>query len=471
MRKTLFDLLNEYRDSEMIPFHMPGHKRNPLYTSLADITEIYNFDDLHYPQAVLSKVMESGKKLWQSDNCFLSVNGSTCGILAGIRSAVHFGDKIVVARNCHKSVYHAIELCGLKPYYMVPPLDEDFGLSCSVTPQMVETALKEAENAALVVVTSPTYEGVVSDIGGIVAVAHKYHVPVLVDQAHGAHFSFSSRFPQCAVKEGADIVVQSLHKTMLSLTQTALCHVGGTMVSPRRILRELNVFETSSPSYILMASIDQCFAVLEESSVSLFSQWESMLDSFSQEMKGLTSLKVLCKGRDTIEKHPDFFDFDPSKIIISTRNAKESAVFLEQELREKYHIETEMTSLNYVVAMTGLGDTSENLSSLGKALLAIDKTLSYQKGEETKGLSLPLPEYRYSALESLAMPVNFVPLTESQGCVSAVYLWAYPPGIPLVVPGEVIEKELIAALSQMAKAGIHLQMSAENTVDTIGVLK
>ncbi len=426
--QSLKQLLEQYRQQNILPMHMPGHKRNPELAPYLnhlseqwDITEIQGFDNLHGAQGILKEAMERATKHWESDRSRFLVNGSTCGILAGIRALTKRGDQILVARNCHKSVFHAIELCGLQPVFLLPPLMKT-GLFGSLQPEQVEEKLKEYSDIKLVVVTSPTYEGVISDIFSICNIAHQRNIPVLVDEAHGAHLGFHPYFSGGAVKAGADVVVQSLHKTLPSLTQTAILHTNGSQVNAKRLDHELSVFETSSPSYLLLASIDGCMGQLRE---EYFTPWEQALKLFYQ---ATASLKNLC----ILQKTKEQFLRDPSKIVILSKNG----IRLGEELRKR-KIEPELIAPSFVLAMTGMGDTPKTLQALADALLEIDRlNLDEMK---TDPLVPRLPQLVMLPEQALEQEFEFIPPNKAKGRISAEYIWAYPPGIPLLIPGEQIE--------------------------------
>ena len=234
--------LEEYYNKNYLPMHMPGHKRNVELLGeklpyIIDITEIEGFDDLHNPEGIIKNIEEKAKKLYKSEKSFILVNGSTCGILSGIRACVNTGDKVLVARNCHKSVYNALEINGLNPIYIVPEIERD-GIDRNISISDVKKKLEENKDIKLIIITSPTYEGIISDIKQIVDIAHKYNVPVLVDEAHGAHLNFIDELKSKeALNVGADIVVQSLHKTLPALTGTALLHIQGNLVKEENVKR------------------------------------------------------------------------------------------------------------------------------------------------------------------------------------------------------------------------------------------
>lgn len=434
---SIKQLLELYAKQQMIPMHMPGHKRNPQIapylnnlSEQLDITEIDGFDNLHAPCGILSEAMEQATKVWQSDRSFFLVNGSTCGILAGIRALTRRGDKVLAARNCHKSVFHAIELCGLNPVFAMPPLLHETSIFGSILPEQIEKTLNQEPDVRLVIVTSPTYEGVISNLKQICEIAHKKGIPILVDEAHGAHLDLHPAFPGGAVKAGADITVQSLHKTLPSLTQTAILHVKGNRVDSKRLEHQLSVFETSSPSYLLMASIDGCIQKLSQNNFQL---WADCLASFTAETAALQHLKI-------IGQTPEMFLHDPGKIIISTQQTNMTGMELTKEL-QKRHIQPEMTAPSYVLAMTGLGDTSKSIRALSSALLEIDRKCTASPAFH-RSLLPSCPNILFPPEQALEQEFEFIPLHQAEGRIAAEYVWAYPPGIPLLLPGEQIHLPL-----------------------------
>lgn len=457
--------IGSYTSGRSLPMHMPGHKRNAdmlpgrLPYGL-DITEISGFDDLHRANGLLLRCQERAAVLWGSRRCFFLINGSTCGILAAVRAATKPGDTVLAARNCHRSVYHALELCGLRPVYLFPETDPEAGIVGSLAPEQVRNALAEHPETALVVLTSPTYEGVVSDIAGISEAAHAFGVPVLVDEAHGAHLDFSPDFPGGAVKNGADMVIMSLHKTLPALTQTALAHVSGGLVDEKRLGRELSVFETSSPSYVLMSSIDFCVGLLESRGPVLFAEYAEALDGFYRRAGSLKHLKALCPETGA---YPAFFCFDRGKLVILTRGAGIGGPELAVILRERFDIEVEMACPGYIVAMTSICDTKETLGRFADALVEIDAA-AIKSGRPPASVRAPeiRPEIRLPACEAVFLDGEDMAFFAAEGRTALEYLWAYPPGIPLVVPGEAVTSGVLRTLGCLAGAGVTVVSSSGN---------
>lgn len=459
MDETLFMALQRYGREDAIPMHMPGHKRNealaPYLKALGaglDITEIDGFDDLHGAEGILRRGMERAAQLWGAKRSFYLVNGSTCGILAAIHAVLGQGGSAIVARNCHKSVYHGLELCGITPHFLLPPVESRFGICGSIAPAEVERALQTHPDVRLVIVTSPTYEGVVSDIRAIADVAHRHHAVLLVDEAHGAHLGMGN-FPAGAVACGADVVIQSAHKTLPSLTQTALLHLQGELVDPERVAHSLEIFETSSPSYLLMASLDSCVALLLEQGQHLLQEWNASLQAFGQEVRSLQHLRILGY---TAAPDSSVYALDPSKIVISTAGTSVTGPELMGSLRKEANIELEMAASDYVIAMTGMGDTADTFHALARALCKADRMIQTSPSAAVRP-ALQLPRRLCSAQEAVFGAREKCPLDKAAGRVSAGYVWAYPPGIPLLVPGEEIDAALLSVFKGLQESGVSLR--------------
>ncbi len=439
MAAPLLEALQAYARQDCLPMHMPGHKRKllaPYLEALSaglDITEIDGFDNLHDPQGILAQAQCRAAALWGSDESYFLVGGSSAGILAGIYAATNRGEEILLSRNAHKSVFHAIELGGLIPRFLMPR--STAGVFASVTPKQVADAIAAYPKVKLVLITSPTYEGVISDVASIARICHEKGIPLMVDEAHGAHLGLGGGFPDGAVAGGADLVVQSLHKTLPSLTQTAILHRTGTAVPPVRLRHALSVFQSSSPSYLLMASIDGCVSLLQERP-ELLARWRDALAQFDEETAGLCQIAIPFRTGlpSTV------FAYDPGKLVLSGC----SGYALADELRHQFHIELEMAAPGYALAMTGMGDTGESCRRLAEVLKALDGQLP-PACPKVSGLTL-LPELVMSPGEARGLPMGFCPVESAAGQIAGEYVWAYPPGIPLVIPGERITPDLAAAL-------------------------
>lgn len=493
MSETLYKRLKKYSDSDYYGFHMPGHKRNKELIKADipyayDITEITGFDDLHHSKEILKEEQERAAKIFHAEETAFLVNGSTVGILSAILGSTEKGDRILVARNCHKSVYHAIYMNELHVDYIYPNYDPEVELNGEIDPEKIRKKLEEnyksdCENKIkAVMLVSPTYDGVLSDIETIAKIVHEYGIPLIVDEAHGAHFGFHPYFPRNANEKGADIVIQSIHKTLPSLTQTALIHMNGQIVDRESVRMYLHMLQSSSPSYILMASIDECIDMLENYRDAYFQSYVENLDNVRKNLRHLKHLKLVETGK---------VEYDKSKLVISVKDTKMTGKELHRILLKNYHLEMELSAGSYVLAMTSIGDKKDGMDRLVKALYEIDeeldkKELFNKKGEKEpnnvdniskrtdscekniKLHSYQLPELEqvYPSAEAIKKAKNKenVVSLEYKNCVgyiSTEYAYLYPPGIPIIVPGEQISNEAIKILIQYECAGFDIEGAKE----------
>lgn len=523
MSQKLYEMLKDYAASDFYPWHMPGHKRrlvefeNPFSM---DITEIDGFDDLHHPEGILKEAMENAARIYGSEKSYFLVNGSSCGILAAVSAAVKPGGKLLLARNCHKSAYHGALLQQAKVTYLYPRLEAE-GFYGAVQAADVEEALKADPEIEAVMIVSPGYEGVVSDIKAISQAAHAHGCALLVDEAHGAHFPFWNKaihhnkayssgihsnkvlsnevlsnvihsnealsnvilnnevlskeadiklqktlqFPSSALENGADIVIQSLHKTLPSLTQTAILHVGRNVNqgmgqgSSSRINVELlelylRIYQSSSPSYIFMASIDHCIRLMAgEQGQQLMEIYAENLYRTRRELR--ENLKVLRlynptenDGKVNVQNQAECF-YDPSKFVVLGNGSMDGSK-LADTLRSQYHLEPEMNTDHYVILMSSPADTKEGFERMTKALLEIDRKLAadmerlYEDdANDSVWVNLPTkaPKTVMKIHQATTASGQWVSLEQALNQTCHDFIYIYPPGIPLLVPGEQIEEK------------------------------
>lgn len=456
MADSLWNKLKKLEISDQYPFHMPGHKRqieewmNPY---MLDITEIDDFDNLHHPEGILKEIQEEGARIYGASHAAILVNGSTVGLLSSIYAATHEGDQILVARNCHKSVYHAIQLRHLNPFYLYPQKLRA-GIGSSITVDQVTKALECEPEIKAVVITSPTYDGVVSDITSISKVVHQAGAVLIVDEAHGAHFGLSPIFPENAIRQGADLVIMSLHKTLPAFTQTAMLLVGDQKELYQRTMDYLNIFETSSPSYLLMAGAQRSWEIAIDEPDRFYSL-QQYINEFQKQVKNLQRLKVM-----TEEDFSDAYAYDESKILITTDQCSHyTGEDLHRELREQYHLELEMAAGQYVLALCSLCDKQEGFQRLAQALIQIDQRLcTVPKTEVTECQENQLEnEMVYPVWQIDGMKTKMIPLQNCENQVSAEYVYLYPPGIPMIVPGERIPLGFPAEIEHDLERGMHVE--------------
>ena len=486
MKRNLFEELKTYGESDFYPFHMPGHKRNPDSGFLPemykiDITEIDGFDNLHHAEGIIKNAQEKAASLYHSKETFYLINGSTVGILTSIAALSDRGKKLIMARNCHKAVYHGAFLNQLETEYIYPKMIEEFGISDGITAQQVEDKIQEIilregisdEQAgkliAGIVVTSPTYDGILSDVNSIVKIAHNYGIPVIVDQAHGAHFGFHSAFPENAVSDGADLVIHSTHKTLPAPTQTALLHYNSLLVSLETVKKYLRIYQSSSPSYVLMAGIDSCMDFVKREGQERLEQLLISRKELSERSKELKKIKIypsmLERGINGHDISKIFFQGteEPGRLLISVRGSGFTGQQLYDVLRETYHLQMEMCASDYVIAILSMMDRKEGFDRLWKALSETDKLLTNTE-KNTKEEKTQFPEYCHfqpdavlKISDAYMAEEESVPLREAKGRIVSEFVNLYPPGIPLLVPGEKIDDKMIPMIEAYLHNGYVLQ--------------
>lgn len=461
----LLDRLTRYCATDALPMHMPGHKRNPALLPLPaptaiDITEIDGFDNLHGAEDILLCCQQRAAQVFGAEETHFLINGTTSGILSAITACVPRGGMLLMGRNAHKAALNAITIGGIVPRYVYPTFLPDSGISGAISPEDIAAALDAEPAIRCVFITSPTYEGVISDIAAIARVCHERGAILIVDEAHGAHLGFGG-FPQNAIRLGADISIQSVHKTLGSLTQTALLHVSGTLVDRDRLRKMLTVYQTSSPSYILMASIDECVCRMATEGDVLAAAWLRRAAGFRKAAAAIRHLKLLPAESCLC---------DPSKLVISTQGTDINGPQLQQLLRDEHHIELEMAAGHYAIAMTGIGDTDETLRRFTDALLTIDGELHHKPPVPPVDPMLPRPEMRMIPADAEWLPTEDVPVSQAAGRICAEAVFAYPPGIPLIVPGEAINGEHFLRLLEQRRSGVALHSTTDRLPDTIRVL-
>lgn len=461
---------------------MTGYPMEAYYG--IDITEIDGFDNLHEAKGILKETAQRAARLFGAKT-YMLVNGSTGGILSAV-SAVSSGDgKILAARNCHRSFYHAIYLNRCRAEYIYPYFMEKYGLCGSIPVPEVRRKLETDSEIRAVFLTSPTYDGIVSDIGAIVNLAHARGIPVIVDEAHGAHFILDSRFPESAVSLGADVVIHSIHKTLPAMTQTALLHVQGDLIDREKLERFLKIYQTSSPSYILMAGIEQCISVLEKDGKALCNGFFERNAVFEERTKCLRNLLIFPEGEKNGKEK--IFGMDAGKKIISGQKLGLTGPALYKLLLEKYRLQMEMAEADYVTAIMTIMDKEEGFGRLEEALSDIDRETTkgrpaeyFAQKEQRKGTNSvrdgqkegkqavgPAWELRpgeaaceiYRALEGER---EICPLEKCAGEISAEFIGIYPPGIPLIVPGEYFTDPIIEQLLRYREQGFTIEGMQEH---------
>lgn len=489
-QELLAKRLEAYGKGDVYPFHMPGHKRlqeaawaegmdfpNPFRM---DITEIEGFDNLHHPEGILKESMDWAAGIYGADRTWYLVNGSTSGILAAVAACVGYGKKILMARNCHKAAYHSLYLNGLESVYVYPPQIPGLGIQGGILPQDVEKQLEVHSDIQAVLMVSPTYDGIVSDIHTIAQIAHRKKIPLIVDEAHGAHFHFDPDFPDSALDLGADLVIQSVHKTLPSLTQTAVLHMkenrqeGGPFVDEKRLEFFLQIYQTSSPSYVLMASIENSIfqmnrfqTLRRETGGGPLSEYSLRLKEIRGKLKNMKHLKLL---DGNLRGSWGIWDVDPGKILVSGREAGLSGRILQDRLRDEYHLEMEMCGADYVTAITSVMDSQQGFDRLCEGLLEMDRKAERSvQGEMLP--SLPALPQKMTVRQALDQPCDRIRLEELQGKTVGEFIYVYPPGIPIAAPGEQMTPQALELIQRYIRLGLPVQGPGDDRLEMIKTVK
>jgi len=443
MKRYIAEGLEQYLSRDMKPWHMPGHKRKGIGSTLDDIykfdmTEVPGVDDLHNPEEMILKSEQQLAKIYDTFASYYMVNGSTGGILSAIgavakKKSYDKAGQIIISRNCHKSVYNACEIFGLKPIYLEPEyinLDNGFASSIygAITSEQLKNMIEDNPDVVAAVVTSPTYEGVVSDIAGIKNVLQSYNVPLIVDEAHGAHLPFIFELPESAVSADADIVVQSLHKTLPALTQTAIMHVNNEELN-KSVKKYLSIFMSSSPSYPMLCSMEE--AVVSSYERKIDGNYKSYIENLRDFRESVSGLENICLlGQSQIKSA-----YDETRIVFYSSYSGELFAKL---LREIGNIEVEMSGTNYVVLISTYMDEPEDFEYLAKIIRLIDKEFGSGKFQEECS-----KEAAFSKEE----------LYELEGTMAEDNIYVYPPGSYIVAAGEEITKKAIDKIIELKASG------------------
>ncbi|KAH7440677.1 hypothetical protein KP509_03G005400 [Ceratopteris richardii] len=484
-------------------FHFPGHRRgNAAPPSLArllglapfthDLPELPELDNLFAPEGVISQAQSCAASVFGADSTFFLVNGSTCGIQAAIMATCPPGHTLILARNCHFSAFSGLVLSGAKPLYVMPGYDLEWDIAHGIDPEDVEKAFvdvrRQDEHAKIgaLLITSPTYHGVSSDVKRIADICHKYGVPLIVDEAHGAHFQFHDEFPKSALQQDADIVIQSTHKVLSSLTQSAMLHVRGNMIDSALLRKCLQTLQSSSPNYLLLASLD---ASREHASTSARAALSTALQLAEEARKLLVQIKgvEVLSIKDIQDKGSNCAkSVDPLRITVSLREIGLSGFEVDDILRLKYQVIAELPSLQSITFAVSLGTTHDDINSLVAAFRAIAKgELLGFPNTRRKKQDNPSPSF-VPGMDALSISMQSRILTPREayfaaserihaeaacGRVCSELVCPYPPGIPLLVPGERICREAVDVLKAIYGHGGYVTGASDNSMETFLVCK
>ena len=464
--KTPFlSALIDYVKSKPVQFDVPGHKLGNFQSDLSrligsdfysyDINAPIGMDNLFHPTGVINEAQDLAAKAFHADHCIFSVNGSTGGILAAIMGCLKTKEKIILPRNVHKSVINALIVSGAIPVFVNPVIDEDLKIACGVTTEDYIKAMDDNPTARAVFVINPTYFGVVSDLKEIVREAHKRNMIVIADEAHGSNFYFSEKLPCSAMECNCDIAVLSMHKNSGSLTQTSMILLKGTRVNFYDIQKSFAMFTSTSPNHILIASLESARKEMYFNGKELLDDRIKMAEYARDELNRIPG--IYAYGKEFILKHNSsgVKDIDLTKIVIDVRGLNTYGYDVFQEIKQKFNIQLELGEIFVVLAIIGPGTTWEQVRCLVDAFQQLSKSHLEKKIEERKirSYNYTYPCMLVSPREAYDAPSLIVSITEAIGEISAETIMAYPPGIPLVIPGEIITQDTVNLIEFYAGEG------------------
>ena len=478
LEAPLLEALLVYRSRCNTGFHMPGHGQGrglpPEFGCLGgtglfsmDVTELPGLDDLHRPTGVIARAMSLASRAWGADHSFFLVNGTTCGLQALILSTCTEADTLILPRNVHRSVMGGLILTGSRPSYVAPRVVDSFGLTAGAEPEEIITAMLRGPLPRAILASHPNYYGITTDLRPLAKEVNARGSLLLADEAHGAHLHFHSGLPGDALSLGADAAVQSVHKTGGSLTQSSILHLRGGRINPGRIAEALRILETSSPSYILMASLDAARRQLACRGEEILDRVLSISGELRLGLREVPGLEVLEQEHLPARS----FDLDPTRLVISVTGLGLTGFQVAELLRQRYHIQPEMADYHNVVFILGPGLTDEH----GPALVEAMRDLA---DKEQAGplpyrpiFAPPVPPLRQTPRQAWLSWRRRVPLVEAAGLVSAEMVAVYPPGIPAVCPGEELTPEIVEYLLEVRKLKLTVQGPLDLSLEWIEVVE
>ena len=475
-RAPIYEALQTFRQMRVVPFDVPGHKRgrgNPELTAFLgercvsiDVNSMKPLDNLCHPVSVIHEAEMLAADAFGAAHAFLMVGGTTSSVQSMVLSVCKRGDKIILPRNVHRSVINALVLCGAVPVYVNPEVDRRLGISLGMEREQVEKAIREHPDAVAVLVNNPTYYGVCSDLRAIVKMAHAAGMYCLADEAHGTHFYFGDAMPVSAMKAGADMAAVSMHKSGGSLTQSSLLLIG-PRVNAGHVRQIINLTQTTSGSYLLMSSLDISRRNLALRGREVFAKVISMADYAREEINAIGGYYAF--GRELINGN-SVFDFDPTKLSVHTRDIGLAGIEVYDILRDEYDIQIEFGDIGNILAYLSIGDRYQELERLVSALAEIRRR--YQT--DSSGLLSQEyidPEVVTSPQEAFYAEKRSLPLQESAGCVCSEFVMCYPPGIPIIAPGERITPEILDYIAYAKEKGCSMTGPEDPEIRFINVLR
>lgn len=471
----VFEALSEYRAARVVPFDVPGHKQgkgNPELTEFlgkqclsVDVNSMKPLDNLCHPVSVIKEAECLAAEAFRAAHCFFMVGGTTSAVQSMVFAVCKEGEKLIMPRNVHRSAINAIVLSGAVPVYVNPGVDKRLGIPLGMSVREVERAILENPDAKAVFVNNPTYYGICSDLREIVKLAHKHGMYVLADEAHGTHFYFGENLPCAAMDAGADFAAVSMHKTGGSLTQSSFLLIG-ERVSEGHVRAVINLTQTTSGSYLLISSLDISRRNLALGGRQIFAKVSALADYAREEIRTIGGYYPY---DDDLVNGDDIFAFDKTKLSIYTRDIGLAGIEVYDILRDRYGIQIEFGDIGNILAIISVGDNKLALERLVSALFEIkrlytrDRTGMFDHEYITPHVTVT-PKTAFNAEQ------RSVPIAESAGHVSGEFVMCYPPGIPILAPGELITPEILDYIAYSKERGCFMTGTEDMKIERIRVV-
>ena len=469
MSNFIIDELKKVVDDDLISFHVPGHKLGKLYDKLnythilekiykMDTTEIPGTDNLHSPEDIIKRSQERASQAFKSDKTYFLINGSTCGIQAAIMALCPPKSKIIVNRDCHQSVINSCILGDINPVYIKSSIDKDTNILKGIDINDAIDVIDNNKDAKALILTYPTYYGMTYDLKTICDYAHSHNIAVIIDEAHGAHLGLSDKLPKTALEQGADIVIQSTHKTLPAFTQSSMIHTRGKMIDENKLMSILKIIESSSPSYLLMSSLELAVDIYDKHGKDLMSNLIDNINKFKNSFKDNKDIEI-------------YNTSDATKIFISATGMGLIGYELETILREEYNIQVELSNYYGSLLICTIGNEDKDFKCLETALNEIIN--KHKSDKQIDGINYPnnIPVQKLTPREAFYKDKKSVKIYESIDKICGEYIIPYPPGISLTSPGEVITKEIIDYILFCNKKGMNVSGLKDSTLGQIQIIE
>ena len=457
-------------------FYAPGHKKgrgisqnleNLLgkLTFKADLPELPELDNLFAPEGVIAEAQQLAALAFGAIQTWFLVNGSTCGIIASIVASCNMGEKIILPRNIHTSAIAGLIISGAIPIFINPEYDRAKDIVYSITPRALEKTLQQHPDTKAVMMLYPTYQGICGDISMITEITHKYNIPLLVDEAHGAHFTFHPDLPPSALSVGADLTVQSTHKVLGAMTQASMLHIQGQLIDPARVSKALQLLQSTSPSYLLLASLDAARQQMAIQGKHLMTKTLELADEASNRLKEITDISIL-----EFIPQAGFTHLDRTRLTVNVSQLGLTGFEADEILHQQLGVTCELPLLKHLTFIITFGNTPEDIEKLTQAF----KILSSSPSSPSSPPSPPSPSFPLIAIpprEAFFAPTEILPITQSINRICGELICPYPPGIPVLMPGETITLEAIDYLQQVLASGGTITGCSDPSLKTIQVIK